>query len=671
MGDLGNLDGFLKEGNVANLDWLDVDAEKYRKEDTLPKQNLDIQPDLEALWDREDKPATNFLVPNHVPVPPFKGADELHTMGDMSQEHGRLRDRAEDVRKVARLALMQSTNPDRLRDALVKRFDSTTLQQNRQVLAGVLKERGLLGKYYIDAEDFPECHTGSPAPSQFVRRYAGEAKFVLAKAKCESCIHARKTLMGGSNCAVFHKQIELQVPYTDELAQAVERSQQSKGKAVQASVAPPRERIRLAMLAADGSIQPAVGTYTGQGLSKLPQSPNLAPQVAQDQLIKASDLVKKNRESIQEEFYARPVVAFLRREMVKGRTAGELAQSLRLSFSQEDLKRTRAFWEPHFKEAGLYGVIYSTQDSFDDCREGADFLAKHNPGVRAIVAGAKCESCIYAKTRCLMYGKPLLKQASDIITPETVEAVLLEHRTAGRIPAWDTRKASAWNPDPREALKAIHQEASKPVVAHRSPTRMDVVKAFYGTGESHITSGMTRREVVKQASHLLNEGLYGTDLLSVLKGKFDSRDIIAARDELRVVLAEQGLQGVYYVDPTVYDDYGRGCEEASRLHRSRVIEYVKLGSKCESCVHQRQPGVCSKLAKKLVHEPPYVDKVAQQRAILSSGPATETSIEAVHKSGLSMMAEYEIQNRGMEIELVEPISVDPVSIEFNNEQIDL
>ena len=52
MADLGDLSGFMKDGSgagPADLDWLDVDEESYRSTDELPKQNLDIVPELKAL----------------------------------------------------------------------------------------------------------------------------------------------------------------------------------------------------------------------------------------------------------------------------------------------------------------------------------------------------------------------------------------------------------------------------------------------------------------------------------------------------------------------------------------------------------------------------------------------------------------------------------------------
>src|SRR5262245_20072346 len=126
MADL-DLTGFLKESATSDLEWLDVDEKEYRALDRLPKQNLDVRPDLEALWARNDEPATAYLVPNVVPVP-NPGIDDPKTMGDMSAAHGSLRTQADDVsdrtryyetRRYARLALMKTDDVARLREDLV------------------------------------------------------------------------------------------------------------------------------------------------------------------------------------------------------------------------------------------------------------------------------------------------------------------------------------------------------------------------------------------------------------------------------------------------------------------------------------------------------------------------------------------------------------------------
>jgi hypothetical protein len=659
-----DISGFLKASSVADLDWLDVDEKQYRAMDTLPKQNLDIQPDLEALWAHRDESPTTYLVPNVVPVPTF-GIKDPHTMGDMSQEHGNLRARAENIRKVARFSLMQSSNLTRFSEGMIKRFGSDLLREHRNVLAEVLQERGLLGDFYIAASDFPNCAKGGDQ-AEFVRKYASGAKFVLAKkACCGGCSHATPTVTGGTNCGVFHKEVKVEIPFSENLAEEVETSQIARGRDAQASELPPRERIRLAFLAPQKALHSDV--YVGPGIDQVAKS-TLTAQQAGEQLVLASSLLRKKQAAEQVSLEAQPIVSFLYREMAKGLVTAEVAKSLKLAFDANQLTMTYPHWGHLFKEAGLYGVVYTKQVGFDDCHTGADFLAKHNPGVRAIVAGEKCGSCIYNKTRCLLYGKSLIKNASDVLTNETVEAVLLEHRMAGRLPPWDTKVASVWGDTPSKALRAIHV-AVQQVTVREAPARMGLMAGFHGHSS---TEDMEPAEspIIKQASRFLNEGLYGRDLLSVLKARFQTRDLVAAQAALRPVLAEQGLQGIYYVDPSAYDDYGRGCDEASRLHRTRLVGYLKQGSKCSSCVHQVRTGFCSKIDKLLVDEPPYANKAAMQREVLASGSSTEVSYGSLVNNATNTLSEFQMQHE-LAVQVKEAAAPLSVAIQFGTGKVRL
>jgi len=648
-----DLDNFLKDSSVSNLDWLDVDETSYREMDTLPKQNLDIQPDLEALWAREGESPSAYLTPNSsLPNP---GIDDPRTMGDMSQAHGRLREEADTIRRIARFTLMQSSDSRRIRDELTKRFAMDDLHNHREVLAEVMQERGLLGDLYVSAADFPACAQGGKQV-EFVRRYADKALYILGKEACEGCSHACQTATG-KHCGVFHKEIQFEIPYSDELAEAIERNQEGCGCSVKASASDPKERIRQAFLAPKTS---STDDYEGQGLDR-----TVKATVPEQEVRKQLSQPVGDKQAAE----GRPVVAFLHREMVKGLSHEELVRSLKLAFDTDLLTRTHTYWGPTFKESGLYGVVYSKQASFADCHTGADFLAKHNPGVRAIVAGDKCASCIYNKTRCLLYGKPLIKDASEVVTQDTVDAVLQEHRTAGRLPPWEAVPRK-WGDTPAQALRTIHEATKKASYSQVAPTRMGFMEGFHGQEVGHVTSGLTRKDVAKQASKYMNEGLYGNDLLDALKTRFEVRDLVAAKDELKKVVAEQGLQGVFYVDPSVYDDYGKGCEEAVRLHRTRMVGYVKQGSKCESCIHQVNTGVCSKLNKRLVDEPPYVDKAAQQREVLASGRSTDVSYGSLVNNGASALAEFQMQ-QGMDVSVNEAPDPNIVDVQLGTGKVKL
>jgi hypothetical protein len=616
MADL-DLTTFLKDASVANLDWLEVDESEYRKQDHLPKQNLDIQPDLEAFWAREGESPTTYLIPNVVPVPTM-GISNPKTMGDMSQEHGRLRGQAEEIAKVARLALMQSNDLTRFKESLAKRYPLDTLREYRDVLASVLDERGLVGRYYIVAEDFSGVDKAKA--EAFISKYASTAQYTLSKEACSGCSHCQTAQANDpGHCSQFHRELVTEVPYTARLASLVEKAQAARGRSIQASTGmEPKERIRRAYLASDSTIVASGQTYVGQGTNHQPKI-QIAPEVAQEKLVQATSLLRKKQAEDKVALEARSVLNFLHREMSGGLSHEELVASMKLAFDNSLLVRTNQYWRPLLKQAGL-GLT---------------------PG---------------------QAGKPL--------TFATVEAVLTEHRIAGRLPQWDNRTASSWGDTPTAALRAIYNEVRKAPQIQTAAPRMGMMSGFHGNTVNHKTSGLTRREIIKKASQFMNEGLYGNDLMEALTASFETRDLIASKAELKTVLAEQGLQGIYYVDPTAYDDYGKGCNEASRLHGTRLVEYVKTGSKCGSCVHQVKNGYCSKLNKKLAHEPPYVDKYAQQREILASGNSTEISYASLVNNGASMIDEFQMQNE-MQVDVKAAEVVRDVTLMFGTGKIKL
>lgn len=640
-----DLTEFMKDGSgagPANLDWLDVNEEDYRELDLLPKQNLDISPDLQALWRHQDEPASMFV--------PNTGAPR--TMGDLAGTPMRVE--PETIVRAARLAMMKSADPRAITSALRQRFDLDSLKEAKTALAGVLAERGLLGGFYIDAADFPKCAQGG-STAKFVQRHAGGARFVKAKAACGACQHKQILADGSERCGVFHKQVVVEVPYTEEIAEAVEERQGcSCGK--QAST---KDRIKQALLA-----QPSGSPgFTGRQ-QQAPKPVEVKPEDVK-QAQEAQKTVRDDQQAKVVARQAQPIVATLRREMLKGRGRTEVIRAIKLAFDKRDLEATKEAWLPILRQAGLFGAVYIDQPSFDDCRIGADFLAKHSSKVRAVVKGSKCGSCIFNKVgRCMMYGRKLVESTDEVLTPETVAAVLDEHRIAGNLPSYAEKMP--WGNTPAEALRKIHATAMMPkVTATGDNLRGLVERAFRGGGRTAGTGDLTKRDIVKTAQQYMNEGLYGRELLQLLKSRFEVRDLRASRDDLKMALAEQGLQGIKYIDPTVYEDYGYGCKTAAAKHRTRAaVRYAKVGSKCHSCIHQTQPGHCSVLNKELVTEPPYIDKMAEQRAVLESGPSMHVAEADLINNGVSMINEFQLQQSGA-IDL-NPEGVDPqVSVEFS------
>lgn len=664
MADLGDISG-LFVASVPDLDWLDLDEKEYQKLDRQPEQNLDTVPELDKVWSHSDDNVSNF-VPNVERHPPLSQVRSATVPSD-------------EILRVARLQLMRDPDPKRMMEHLLSKFGRGLVRQARSELVALAGERGLLGRYYVSASDFPGRHSGEDkATAEFLRRYAPQARFIKACGKCSDCAHN-----AANTNAVFHKQVVVDVPYTEELADRVERQQATRGRVLQASVGlSPKARIQRALLAGQAVVprlsdspkpieDPSRYLRQAQEPKKihLPVLATTTAQATRDSLAwqpptpggkAASANAAVNKTAVE-------VVKVLRNEFLKGRSASDTLRALKVSFRTEDLKSTRGSWEPIFREAGLYGTVYSTQDSFDDCQEGADFLARHASSVKGIVAGGRCGGCVHNKMgRCAVYDRALVTKAEDLYTPSVLAQVVREQRMAGRVGSDYLPQGSTI----REAFRGVHRTAS--TVQKNSPIRA-YQQAFTGGSIQHKTSSLTKRDIVKAAQRFLNEGLYGSDLLAALQSRFDPRDLQASTSELRDVVAEQGLQGVYYINPVAYEDYGK-CDEGGRLHRARVVPYVKLGPKCGSCVFHRE-GRCSKYNKPLVVEPPYLNKAAQQRAVLGSGKSTTAPVEFTRKSIMlqieaSKLAQMEIGG-SLEIELDAPRTEPVVAVQIGTGKVKL
>lgn len=727
-----DLSDFLKSSSsgLVDHDWLVVDPEEYAKTEALPLQNLDIVPDLSALWDHQDKPATSYLLPN--------SADKPKSMVDVARDSGQTRQAAAaEVVRTARLLVLQTTDERKIYDGLIRRFPKNTIASCSSALKGVFAERGLLGRFYVAASDFPECHFGRQQDMTFVKRHASTARFLLAKDECSSCVQNKE-----GNCAVFHKRLVPTVPYTDENAETVERTQ-AIGKQASAS-RDPKDRIRHAFLSKPVASNPIavpvkenpaayLSEPTGHAPAYVPPPtfnkeraavsdlveylfkqgritveevhdatfriscasskeelanfvahletleapdpkvyngpvfprPKVTAESIRAGFVAASDLLRKQTaaaEQAVQERKARPIIALLRKEMLKGAGIDALKNALSLAFDPRDLIETRESWLPLFQKAGFLGTLYTEQGLFSNCHDGVSFLNKYASPVRYVIAGQKCTGCVYNKIgKCLLYRRPLLKDASEVMTPTEVAASLDRLTAEGKISPGQFDHIKTENPE--KALRMAYKLAHRKARIKDPITRMDVYHQFVGSTPEKGTSDLTRREIVTATRRYMNEGLYGKALGTVLRKRFDPRDLAAAREDLKATIPEQGLAGIYYVDPTVYPDYGKGCAEPSRLFKATSVPYLKVGPACGGCIHQTRPGFCAKISKPLVVEPPYENKRAVRAAVLASPDPLVVEPEHLINYGANMLVEFQMQNTPPDIEWDEgPTTTPPLDI---------
>lgn len=103
---------------------------------------------------------------------------------------------------------------------------------------------------------------------------------------------------------------------------------------------------------------------------------------------------------------------------------------------------------------------------------------------------------------------------------------------------------------------------------------------------------------------MMNSGLSGRRLVSAVLGRYSRSDLSQVPQVGASLAADDGVQGSYFIDPTAYPDYGRGCSTGAESLRRRRVPHVLAGSSCTGCRYQTHPGWCSKYAKNLIRQVP-------------------------------------------------------------------
>jgi len=343
MSDLGDIGGILDEKPLANLDWLDVDKDEYRATERLPKQNLDAIPELEAQWKDLTEADQYRLSPENREFGTSPFWSERPAPGALSESDAR-----DIVEKFARKHVQAGVTAPDLIEILKRSFDQSVLKTSTERIREVLAERGLLGSVYIDAELFSDCYKGSP---EGLTPNNKTAKFVIAKSKCDDCIHNQN-----GRCGVFKKEIVMEVDYTKDLWEEYKEDHKHERKDLSASQnLSYKTRIQRAILASPAS-----------GFQALDGKPVVADPTKGVDYGEAMEALRSA--DIRQEIVANTVndkkVRRIAYEMMRGNHNNTIRDLLASDPALESLR----------DELHLLGKLYSRLDFFDTKRQAAEFF---------------------------------------------------------------------------------------------------------------------------------------------------------------------------------------------------------------------------------------------------------------------------------------------------------
>lgn len=578
---LGDISDIFHNHGVSDLSWLDIDAEDYHKAEALPKQNLDIIPELQRALTFEDS-----NVPSLIPLRPHTivNTNPLDPPGAPARNVA-----PEITNKVAR-QVMSGHNPRHIGERIMLEFAPSQIREASSSISAVLSERGLLGNVYVDARHFPRCAQDGD-DKKFVATKAAGAKFILAKEECAGCVHNRE-----GNCANLHKRLVVSISYdrkmfasyASKLAQEGRLDKSDLDKAIVGS-----DDDRKKVLASSFMGTPSQFRNDSNSRLTLRHQDREQKPVFSDREI--AEHLSRPREAVKT--LTRSFVAAARHLM-----AGGSADVIAGSSDPEARKLAGSY--------GLLGHTYLDMDALGGCQKTLNFIAKMDAAPDFVVRrSACCGECKDASDgACCQIRSIAPITDSDEINREHFVAALLRAADRGAVTTETARRAaekasetSNWKSltsqaNLLKASKTVSEYSGAKVVAHHGasiPSRDDAIV-------SHVDAEDVRRTI----SHLMNSGFHGKSLKEAILKRYARSDLKKVPQVGARLARYDGVQGLFFIDPTAYADYGRGCATGAKHFRKQGAENILVGDSCVGCSMQTAPGWCSKYSKSLVRKIP-------------------------------------------------------------------
>jgi hypothetical protein len=566
---LGDIDSILHNQSVSDLSWLAVDEAAYRASEALPKQNLDIIPELtHALaYSPEDDIQRVIPMRPHVMV----------NQNPLSHQNFPV-DMTTPIRNRVAMMVMEGLPKSEIKEKLLLEYAPADIHVASGAIQEVLNESGLLGNVYIDSNHFPRCSQGLAKDRKIVAGCAKRSLYVLSKPDCSGCV---KNVNG--TCTSFQKTLVATVPYGSKLAAhyAPSLASEKRADALMLEGETWKKRLKLAFSSPIQTVNPD-GVKTSHTQIKK------AVQVTEDDI----------SQYVNRKYSAGSVLSS---EFVK--------LSRRMMDGKNDLEKLSSSDAPDLRflasQFGILGHTYLDMDVLGGCKKTASFISSKNlrPDflIRRSASCAHCKNLSDGGCASLCRSYPVYESIPALDQNHFV-AAMQKAVDEGRISENDMALASSRLASVTNWDSLISQiNLFKPKSATSSYTGSKY-SAFRGSSSPSLE--VDAEEVRRFISHLMNTGLSGLPLQRAILSRYTKEDLKQVPQVGNRIASGEHVQGSFYIDPTAYNDYGRGCSEGSSIFKNRNPRNILASSQCTGCTMQTAPGWCSKYCKSLIRSVP-------------------------------------------------------------------
>ncbi len=549
---------FMDEKNasairVPDLDWLALSQEDVKN---IPVPiNIEIIPQLQENWKHTGE-ASPELIPNTI------RSEEVGPSDKIDEQSIR------DVVMSAKKEMMNGTTGKALAFKMAALYPKNLIKAAKEDLIKLANEQGLLGKVYIDISPYDSCAEAAKllGPSR-VRL----AKYVVGNPRRHVC----SSHLGGY-CKELRKDVVASMDYNPEILADYTTHLRTAGMIGPEDVIDSKDMLRSALLKASESKpkdQPKQEKEATSKLAKLSKEDALKVDSAfAAHLMKEAAEAEGNLE--QNRFLeARPHIAFIQNEMLKGKIGNSLKESITKKLAPDVVAKFANEIRKVASLQGLMGNLYVDVSYYNSPEEAIKAIktAFTNPNyiMQSVRIGGFDDTLrkVASATGCRVLprdGKIDTKIASSYIDDLQFTQRISSDK------AEESRKRIASGDNTLKVLKDTYASS----LDYKRPVREGGLKAsLYQEPIKHTVS----RDKIKEAALKAVEAGFS---IEKIEGKIASQiSTVEAVGLVRGIVAS-----VKEIDANVLDN----C--ASNKYQLNIGASIKKASKCDSCVMATEAG---------------------------------------------------------------------------------
>jgi len=344
---MDNITSHFNESSAAqipDLDWLSLKAGEKKNIPTA--NNVRAIPELQEQWSKNSDKSTT-LSPN-------SSAAAKPTKKDVSKEE------IEGVVKSAKIAAMSGITGKMLAQELNGKYPKDLIAASREELERVASEQGLLGNVYVDLSAFNSC---KEAANKLGSNKIRSAQYVIGDCKHVCASHHT------GYCSELKKKVVEKLAYDEVLLDSYEKHLRVLGKIASGEKIDSKGALQEALLKSNA---PAADNKSGEAVFK--DSNKSFEDLEKNK--KAFEKELSNREASIREGQAsdrfksaKPVLAFIQNNMLKGKIGNSLKEVISRNYSEEVIAKYASEINKMVSLQGLLGNVYADVSYYDSPKE--------------------------------------------------------------------------------------------------------------------------------------------------------------------------------------------------------------------------------------------------------------------------------------------------------------